>query len=51
MTDSSYSSKLLESAESLYAFAKAHQGTYNTDIPEGAKFYRYVPDDTEHSQV
>lgn len=37
--DSSYSTSLLESAESLYAFAKAHQGTYNTYIPEGAKFY------------
>lgn len=39
--DPSYSSRLLESAESLYVFAKARQGTYNADISDGAKFYRY----------
>jgi hypothetical protein len=40
MVDPTYSSTLLASAESLYAFAKAHPGTYNNDIPEGAKFYQ-----------
>ena len=39
--DPSYSNRLLESAESLYVFAKARQGTYNADISDGAKFYRY----------
>ncbi|ESO83674.1 hypothetical protein LOTGIDRAFT_197134 [Lottia gigantea] len=38
--DHGYSSKLLNSAKSLYQFAKNHKGIYSSSIPEASQFYR-----------